>query len=67
MFTWRYITHVIWVVHRNTGQEDEEKDVGSYWMTLRKGGDTSEGGSTRSHYVESSLWKRLWTCRETDY
>jgi hypothetical protein len=26
-----------------------------------------EGGSCRSHYVESSLWKRLWTCRKTDY
>jgi len=25
------------------------------------------GGSSRSHYVESSLWKRLWTCRKTDY
>ena len=22
--------------------------------------------SSRSHYVESSLWKRLWTCRKTD-
>ena len=21
----------------------------------------------RSHRVESSLWKRLWTCRKTDY
>ena len=19
------------------------------------------------HYVESSIWKRLWTCRKTDY
>jgi hypothetical protein len=27
----------------------------------------SEGGSSRSHCVESSLWKWLWTCRETDY
>jgi hypothetical protein len=26
-----------------------------------------EGGSSRSHYVESSLWKRFWTCRKTDY
>jgi hypothetical protein len=26
-----------------------------------------EGGSSRSHYVESSLWKMLWTCRKTDY
>jgi len=25
-----------------------------------------EGGSSRSHYVESSIWKRLWTCRTTD-
>jgi hypothetical protein len=32
-----------------------------------KGGDTSEGGSSRSHYVKSWLSKRLWTCRETDY
>ena len=22
---------------------------------------------TRSHYVESSIWKRLWTCRKADY
>jgi hypothetical protein len=33
---------------------------------LKEGEDTSEGGSSRLHYVESSLWKRLWTCRETD-
>jgi len=26
-----------------------------------------EGGSSGSHYVESSLWKRLWTCRKADY
>jgi hypothetical protein len=26
----------------------------------------TEGGSTRSHNVENSLWKRLWTCRKTD-
>ena len=26
-----------------------------------------EGGSCRSHYVEESFWKRLWTCRLTDY
>jgi hypothetical protein len=26
-----------------------------------------EGGSSGSHYVGSSLWKRLWTCRKTDY
>jgi hypothetical protein len=26
-----------------------------------------ERGSTRSHCVENSLWKRLRTCRKTDY
>jgi hypothetical protein len=26
-----------------------------------------ESGSSGSHYVESSLWKRLWTCHKTDY
>ena len=30
-------------------------------------GYSFEGGSSGSHYVESSLWKRLWTCRKTDY
>ena len=24
-------------------------------------------GSSRSHYVEISRWKRLWTCCKTDY
>jgi hypothetical protein len=28
---------------------------------------SSEWGSSRSLYVESSLWKRLWTCHETNY
>jgi hypothetical protein len=26
-----------------------------------------EGESSRSHQVEESFWKRLWTCRLTDY
>jgi hypothetical protein len=26
-----------------------------------------ERGSTRSHSMENSLWKRLQTCRKTDY
>jgi hypothetical protein len=26
-----------------------------------------ERGSTRSHSMENSLWKRLWTCHKTDY
>ena len=24
-------------------------------------------GGFGSHYVEESFWKRLWTCRQTDY
>ena len=27
----------------------------------------TKSGSTRLHSVENSLWKRLWTCRKTDY
>jgi hypothetical protein len=27
----------------------------------------SEGEISVSQYVEISLWKRSWTCRETDY
>jgi hypothetical protein len=26
----------------------------------------AERGSTRSHYVENSLLRRLWACRKTD-
>jgi hypothetical protein len=37
-------------------------------MTLRKERVLEiDTGSTRSHSVESSLWKRLWTRRKTDY
>jgi len=24
------------------------------------------GGNSRSHYVEESFWRRLWTCRQTE-
>jgi hypothetical protein len=38
-------------------------------MTLRKKKKILEieRGSTRSHPVEKSLWKRLRTCRKTEY
>jgi hypothetical protein len=49
-------------------KEDEEEGVRSYWMTLRQERILSiEGGSSRSHCVDESFWKRLWTCRLTDY
>ena len=33
----------------------------------RRGRLSFEGGSSRSHYVEGSFWRRLWTCRQTEY
>jgi hypothetical protein len=46
----------------------EGEDVSSYWTTLGKNKILEiERGSTRSHSVENSLWKRLRTCRKTDY
>jgi len=26
-----------------------------------------EGGGSASHYMETSFWRRLWTCRQTEY
>jgi hypothetical protein len=43
------------------------EDVGNYWMAQGKERIlTSERGSFRSHYAESSLRKKLWTCHKTD-
>jgi hypothetical protein len=47
------------------GWGDEEEDIRSYWITLKI--PEFERESTRSHTVENSLWKRLWTYRKTDY
>jgi hypothetical protein len=33
----------------------------------RRGYSHLKRGNSRSYHVESSLWKRLWTCRKTDY
>ena len=33
----------------------------------RRGYSHFEGGSSRSHCVEESFWRRLWTCRQTEY
>jgi hypothetical protein len=54
---------------RVEGREDEEEDLSNYWMTIRKRERVLEieGGNTRSHSVENWLWKRLWTCCQTDY
>jgi len=58
------------VIELYKGQEDDEEDVSSYWMTLQKRGDTRNRKMEAldlSHSVDNSLWKRLWTCRKTDY
>jgi hypothetical protein len=37
------------------------------YIYVRVQADTqTERGSTRSHLLENSLWKKLWTCRKTD-
>ena len=42
--------------------------ISSYGTSLRKRRILRiEGGSTRSHRAEKSLWKKLWTCLEVDY
>jgi hypothetical protein len=36
-------------------------------MTFRKQEDAEVGGNAGSHFLENSVWKRLWTIRKTDY
>jgi hypothetical protein len=48
-------------------REDEEEDLSSYWMTLRKIRILEiETRSAISHHVANSIWKKLWTYRNTD-
>jgi hypothetical protein len=48
-------------------REDDEEEVRSYCMTLRKGGILNiERGSTSSHSVENLFHRRLWVCRKPD-
>jgi hypothetical protein len=48
-------------------RENKENGVSSYCMSLRARILETVRGSTRSHSVENSLWKRLLTCSKTDY
>jgi hypothetical protein len=48
------------------GRKVEKEDI-SYQMTLMKREDTgNRKRSTRFCQVETSRWKRLWTCRKTN-
>jgi hypothetical protein len=49
-----------------TGRQGKGRRKLSDDLKERKG-YSFERGSSGLHYVESSLWKRLWTCRKTDY
>jgi hypothetical protein len=53
----------------NTGQEDEEEEVSSYWITLNKQRRRCllKVESTRLQSVENSIWKRPSLCRKTDF
>jgi len=70
---------IVHILHRNCllkqiikeqtekGRKDEEEDVSRNWVTLGKQTILEfERLSTRSHGLENSFWKRLWTCRKTD-
>jgi hypothetical protein len=52
---------------RMEGEDEEEEDLSSYGIASRKEKTLeSVGGNTRSHSVENSVWRSLWTCRKTD-
>jgi hypothetical protein len=54
---------------RDRGQEDEEEEVSSYWITLKKQRRCCilKVESTRPQSVENSLWKWLCTCRKANF
>jgi len=47
--------HIFWTC---SSKMDDLKDRRGY---------SFEGGGSRSHYVEELFWRRLWTCRHTEY
>jgi len=51
------------------GWKDDVDVVNCFWMTLRKREDIweSEREITELPCLENFLWKRLWTCRTTDF
>jgi hypothetical protein len=58
---------------KDKGRDESDKKARkktNYWMTLRTGEErilSSEGGCSRSRYVEESFWRRLWACLQTEY
>ena len=49
-----------------TWREDEEEEVSSSWMILKRN-ERIERGRATSHCVENSLWKSVWTCHTTEW
>jgi hypothetical protein len=44
-----------------------EEVVSNYWMRGKGKILKLERGRIRSHSVENSIWKKLWTCPKTGY
>jgi len=44
-----------------------EEVVSNYYLRGKEKILEPERGRIRSHLVENSIWKRLWTCRKIEY
>ena len=50
------------------GREEEEEDLAATgWLYGNERTLKIEFGSTGSYSVENPFWRRLWTCRQTEY
>lgn len=50
------------------GRKYEEEGLSRYWIALRKQKILEFGRrSIRSHGLENTFWKRLWSCLKTGY
>jgi hypothetical protein len=58
----RLVTFCVWVGIEVTGRRGRRRR--KLLDDLKERILSFEGGSSRSHYVDSSIWKRLWTCRK---
>jgi hypothetical protein len=54
-----------WKIQNGIEVRENEKATG--WTSSKERLLLFEGGSSGPNYVDSSLWKRLWNYRKTDY
>jgi hypothetical protein len=64
-----FLKHFFSRKDRRCNEKTTKKDVNSYCIAIRTWTHILEveRGRTRSHCVETPVWKRLWTCRKTDH